>query len=149
MDNYTGNGEAAVGTDKTVLTLISAATVRPHLYEFAISCDATPADYMTNFVIMRFTAVGTEGSGFTPVLLDPSSPAALCDCGVGTFSVEPTYTASSVLWNMSLHQRGSFRWMAYPGKELIAPATASNGLGLKATGSGSTQVHQAVFYWHE
>lgn len=149
-DRYGGkSGSVAVGTNKTLLSLISAATVRPRLYEFNIGCVATPADGATHWAIMRMTAVGTEGSGFTPTKLDPGSPASLCDCGQGVFGVEPTITANSEMWDQSINQRASWRWVAAPGGEIIAPATAANGLVLRALSSTGTTAHEASFNWNE
>lgn len=147
-DRYFGKGGGAAGTDKTILTLISAATVRPGIYKIGIGCVATPADQTTSWGILRFTAVGTEGSGFTPTALDPSSPAALSDCGVGVFSVEPTYTASSHLFQASIYQRAPFVFSC-EGHEIIAPATANNGLGLKSLSSTATATHEGNFWFFE
>ena len=149
MKCYHGMGSGAVGTDKSLLTLISAATIRPHLYDVLIGCEATPADQATQLLIARFTAVGTEGSGFTPIALDPADPAALSDCGSGVFSVEPTYTANANLLQISMNQRATFRWVAAPGGELIAPATANNGIGLYSDSATGTATHEASFHWHE
>jgi len=146
---YAGVGAAAVGTDKTILTLISATTVRPRLADILIGCGATPADLATIFHVQRFTAVGTEGSGYTPTPLDPDDPASACDCGVGTFTVEPTYTATGILLKLSMNQRATVRWVAAPGFELVAPATAGNGIGIKSSSSGGTASHEATILFEE
>ena len=145
---YTGVGEAAVGTNKTVLNLISAATIRPKLYDLVVACGATPADLATIFHLERFTAVGTEGSGFTPLALDPGDPASLADYGVA-HSAEPTYTASEILMKLSMNQRATIRWVAAPGGELVAPASANNGIGLQSQSSGGTAQHEATMYHEE
>ena len=139
----------AAGTSKTILQLISAATIRPALYDLIVGSDDTPADQATRFAIRRFTAVGTEGGGFTPVALDPANPASLADYGVGVFSVEPTYTANSELLVASVNQRATFRWIAAPGGELVAPATAGNGLGLESQASTGTPGCEATMYHEE
>lgn len=146
---YSGNGAAAVGTNKTILTLISAATIRPKLYDLLIGSGATPADLATIFHLERFTAVGTEGSGFTPLALDPGDPASLADYGVGVFAAEPTYTANAVLMKLALNQRATFRWVAAPGSELVAPASANNGIGLQAQSSGGTASHDVTMLHEE
>lgn len=148
MARYAGCGEAAVGTNKTILALLSATTVRPRLFEYMVSSGATPADVATIFKLMRLTAVGTEGSGFTPVAMDPADPAALGDYAVA-HSAEPTYTASSEQAHFSLNQRATFRWVAVPGCEIVAPASANNGLGLKSISSGGTPTSQATMYHME
>lgn len=149
MGRYSGVGAVVVGTDKTLLTLISATTVRPKLYDLVIGCGATPADLATIFHLERFTAVGTEGSGFTPLALDPADPAALADYGVGVFAAEPTYTGGAVLMKLALNQRATFRFVAAPGSELVAPATANNGIGLQAQSSGGTASHDVTMLHEE
>lgn len=149
MAKFVGVGEAAAGTDKTILALISAATIRPKIYDVMISCVATPSDLATLFHLERFTAVGTEGSGFTPVPVDPLTIAAVADYGVGPYSVEPTYTAGDILLKMSLNQRTQVRWVCAPGYELIAAAAANNGIGLQSQSSGGTATHQATAFHEE
>ncbi len=145
---YAGNGAAAAGTDKTLLALISAATIRPKLYDLIVGSNATPADIAALYHIERFTAVGTEGSGFTPVAIDDGDPASLADYGVGAYSAEPTYTANKILLKVSFNQRNTVRWVAFPGGELTAPATANSGLGLQCQSAGSTGTYEASM-WHE
>ena len=145
---FSGYGSAAVGTDKTVLALLSGTTVRPCLYEFTLGSSSSPADVATLFLLGRFTAVGTEGSGFTPVPLDSADAPAAADYAVA-HSGPPTYTASAHLWGCSLNQRATFRWVANPGGEHIAPATANNGIGLYSSSSGATPTYQCSMYHFE
>lgn len=146
---YHGFGSAAVGTNLTIVTMISAATIRPRLYDILIGCAATPADQATKFSLLRCTAAGTAGSSFTPIALDPNDPAALATCGQGVFSVEPTYTANSNLLVLDVNQRATVRWVAAPGGELMAPATASNGIGLRSLSGTGTATHEGSFHWEE
>ena len=53
---YTGNGSAASGSNKTALNLISAATIRPALYDLVIGSVATPADAAVKWHVQRTTA---------------------------------------------------------------------------------------------
>lgn len=150
MGMFAGVGAVVGGTDKTILTLISAATVRPELREVVIGCSDTPADQAARFSIMRFTAVGTEASGFTPTAWNPADPAGIADVGVGVFSAEPTYTANSDMLWIAINQRGPFRWIAQPGRGIIAPATASNGLGLRCKSATSvTPSWACTLAWEE
>lgn len=147
---YCGKGGAAVGSSVTILTLISATTVRPRITDVIVGCAAAPADTATKFEMRRFTAVGTEGSGFTPVALDPADPASASDCGVGTFSGEPTYTSNATVLGFSMNARATFRWVAAPGCELVAPPTANNGIGLVSVSvSSGTATHDATFLFEE
>ncbi len=148
--SYSGFGAVATtaGTPETLINVFGASTIRPHLYDVILGSDAT-ADQAYSIEVERTTAVGTEGSGFTPVALDPGDPVSLADVGVGTFSAEPTYTAASTLLGFGLNQRGTFRWVAAPGGELIVPATASNGLGIKAESSTASFNVDVTFHWEE
>ncbi len=137
------------GTDKTILTLIGGTSGRVSLYDILIGASVAPADQAAHFAIKRFTAVGTEGSGFTPAPLDPADVASNADGGVGTFSVEPTYTAAKELLGISLNQRASNRWIAAPDGELIIPATANNGLGLRSLSSTAVFATDACIHFEE
>lgn len=146
---YHGFGSAAVGTNLTLVTLISAATIRPRLYDLLLGCAATPADQATKFTLIRCTAAGTAGSSFTPIALDPGDPASLATVGQGVFSVEPTYTANSNLLVVDVNQRATVRWVAAPGGELVAPATASNGIGVRSLAGTGSATHEAAMHWEE
>lgn len=149
-DCYAGIGSAAAGTDKTILALISATTCRPKLYQMILGSITSPADVQTKLHLERFTALGTEGSGFAPLKLDPGAPTADSDYGVGTYDPdEPTYTASAILMAVTIHQRATWQWNAYPGRELIAPATANNGIGLQSQSSGDAPTIDATMYHME
>ena len=146
---YTASGSAAVGTDKTIITVVSATTIRPEVQEIVVGCSATPADQAGKFLVQRFTAAGTAGSSPTPEPHDPNDPAALAAAGAGVFTVEPTYTSGKILLTLGLHQRASFRWAASPGRGLKAPATAANGLGLKSSANTGTASHDGCLMWEE
>lgn len=141
----------ASGADKTIITIFNPAatpTTRAQIYEFLLGSVATPADVVVKYKIQRLTALGTEGSGFTPNNLDPAGPAGQCDAGIGTFTVEPTYTANKELMIPSVHQKSTFRWIAAQGRELKLPATQNNGIGIKSSSvsSGTPAIEATVFF---
>ena len=151
MERYSAHGTAAVGANKTVVNLfnpVASPINRARLYDIVIGCAATPADQATKFFVSRTTAVGTEGSGFTPNNLDSDGPAGECDVGVA-HSVEPTYTASKELLIISLNQRATFRWIAAPGSELIIPATQNAGIGIKSSSATGTASHEVAILFEE
>lgn len=117
---------------KTQISLFNSATVRRiMLYEYMIGANGSPpADNEIEFDIARMTVDGT-GTAFTPNPLDPADAAALTSSKIG-YTVEPTVTANSFLDYFAFNQRATIRWLAAPGSELIAPATAANGLVLRA-----------------
>lgn len=142
----------AVGTDKALLNLfrsVASPTSRARIYDLLLGCSQTPADAATRFAIRRTTGVGTEGSGFTPVNLDPGGPAGQSDAGVGAFSAEPTKTANSYLLEISMNQRASVRWVAAPGSELILPVTQNNGACVNSEASTVTTGHEACLLFEE
>jgi hypothetical protein len=123
------------------INLLGTSSVRGKLFAFDISSEASPADNSVKFAIQRGTTAGTPGSNPSPFALDPGDPAAQCTCGLGTFSVGPTLTANALLWLATIQLRIPYHWQCAPGKEMVIPATANNGLNfmpLVVTGSAYT-----------
>lgn len=142
----------ATGTNKTAINMFaSAATPISRLGIFELECSsvATPADQSAKMSGGRTTAVGTEGSGYTPVNLDPAGPAGAADAGIGTFTAEPTYTSNKAVLIFSLNQRATFRWIAREGCELYGAATQNNGIGFKSASSTSTQAYEWTVFHQE
>lgn len=128
---YSTVGSNASGSSlKTLITIIGATTVRPRVFDLILGSQATPANQAAEYALTRFTAAGTAGSAYTPMPLDPSDVGAVATAGI-THSAEPTYTATSNLLDINLNQQATFRWVASPGMEILGPATAANGLGLR------------------
>ena len=144
-------GYSAVGTNCTVLNLTSAATIRPKIYDVVVGSSATPADGASRFQLVRSTAVGAGGSTANMVARDPGDPASLASAKQNYAGTnEPTYTANTELAGFSINQRNTFRWVAAPGGEIVLPATAANGVGLKTLSSnGTTAQHEATFFFEE
>ena len=144
-------GYSAVGTNCTVLNLSSATTIRPKIYDVIVGCAATPGDGASRFQLVRTTAVGSGGSTANIVALDPGDPVSLASAKQNyAGSNEPTYTSNTELAGFSVNQRNTFRWVAAPGGELVLPATAANGIGLKSlSAAGTTAQHEATFFFEE
>jgi hypothetical protein len=111
------------------------------LYDLLIGSTATPADNALELIVKRFTVAGTTTS-FTPVALDPGDPASLAASGF-TATVEPTYTSNALLLRICVNQRATFRWVARDRSEILAPATAANGLGFFNNAIGGSAVIMA------
>ncbi len=151
MSNYSVSVvDADAGADpQTLINLFSiGGNSRAKVYDILISSGATPADQAANIEVMRTTAVGTEGSGYVPVKLDPDGPTSNFDSGV-SHSAEPTETALSRMLAFSLNQRATFRWVAAPGSEIILPATTNNGINLVRRTSTAAYVIDAVILFNE
>lgn len=144
---YAVVGTGTVGTNKSIVAVTSAATVRPALYDLVLGCGATPADLAGRFILGRYTAAGTA-TAVTPLPIDPGDPAALA-AGASNHSAEPTYTAGGIGLQFGLNQRATFRWVASPGGEFMAPATAANGFGLYSSSHGGTPICEGTMHYIE
>jgi len=147
MRKYAIEGQAAAGTNLTILQLVAATTTRGWIYDIIVGSDATPADVATEFNVIRGTVSGT-GTAVTPRSLDGGNPAALLAGEQGTFTGQ-TKTASSALLNIALNQRATFRWVAAPGGELVVPATSDNWVGLESIASGGTPNINCTIHYEE
>lgn len=108
--------------------IVSTTAVRPKIYDFMIGSPSTPADQAASWVFKRSSTASTSGTAVTPSPIDPGDPASLTSA-----MVAPSMSASTlgvVLLQFALNLRATFRWVAAPSKELVAPATAANGITL-------------------
>ena len=144
---YCVPGSCTTAAGSKTASILSATTVRPAIYDIIIGAAAAPGDQSANWGVLRATALGT-GTAFTPNALDAGDPASLVTAAI-THSAEPTYTANSNLFQASINQRTTFRWVAFPGSELKSVVTASNGIGLRAISSTGTQVQETCVYFEE
>jgi hypothetical protein len=113
------------------------------LFYLSLGSEATPADNAFLYRVRRCTTAGTS-TAVTPTALDPADAATEQDAGEN-HTVEPTYTANSEQLVVPLHQRATFQWTAAPGREIVTPATASNGLGID-TPTAATVVIAAMLH---
>lgn len=134
MTNFAANMTRTASATLSVGALTAAASNprRYELYDYVFGqAEASPADGNTLWQIQRCTTAGTAGSAVTPQFTDPGdAQAATTVCGQA-HSADPTVTANAILLSIGLNQRATFRWVPAPGKELIIPATASNGLAFR------------------
>lgn len=108
--------------------IVSTSAVRPRLYDLVIGSPSTPADQAGSFLIRRNSTASTGGTSVTPSPIDPGDPASTSSAMVAPSMSAPTLGVT--LFSFAMNQRATFRWVAAPGKELVAPATANNGLTL-------------------
>lgn len=138
MVNFSSNNSLA-GTPqsmstsyKTIVGLAASSATqarRGQIYDIMIGADGTPADNALVWDVSRQTVAGT-GTTATAVPLNPAD-AAYLGLSLANYTVEPTVTAASSLFNIAINQRASYRWVAAPGSELVYPATTANGLVLR------------------
>lgn len=148
MAGYAIDWQRTASTSASVGSVTADAT-RPRrgkLFDLIVGSEASPADNPFLWRLQRCTAAGTS-TAVVPQPLDPADAATEMDAGEN-HTVEPTYTSAAIQLHLALNQRASFRWVAAPGKEIVFPATASNGLGLQ-TPTGSAVVVTAQAYVEE
>lgn len=126
FDNIAAQNSATVPQAQIVAT----AAVRPKIYDFVIGSPSTPTDYAASWLLRRSTTASTGGTAVVPAAIDPADPVCLTTAMIAPSMSAPTLTAAMTLLQFALNQRATFRWVAAPGKELIAPATANNGIVL-------------------
>ena len=121
----TASTTASLGT----MTADATRPRRASVYDLMFGSEATPADAAILWTVQRCSAAGTS-TAVTIAYLDPGDSASEYDAGEN-HTIEPTYTANTILLNVPLNQRATFRWVAAPGGELVMPQTASNGFGIQ------------------
>lgn len=149
MAKFAVIGSGTVGTNKTVVSIAQPASSlkgRAKVFYAAWSSAAT-ADNSVDMILARLTTVGTS-TAVTPLPFDPADSAAIL-LGGSNHSAEPTYTAGGTLLTIGGHQRAGNAWYAPPGGELIIPATASNGIGMKSNSASATFVAQGTIHYEE
>ena len=121
----------------------AASPRRFKLYDFVVGSDAAPADNPYLWEIYKRTGTATAGSAPTIYPLD------LSDTIASTLVANQAPTTNGAggttpMFGVPLNQRASFRWVASPGSELIAPATASNGFAFATPTSSALAVEAYV-----
>lgn len=150
MARYALAHQTPAGSDLGIINMTGSAAVRPKLYDLIIGSDATPGDQAGEFMVNRSTTTGTGGSALTPEPLDPLTVASTTAGTGGTYATaQPTDTANTELLMIALNQRATFRWVAAPGGELIATASAANGLFLRSVGHTGTPNVNATMHFEE
>lgn len=144
MTAYSANNRLA-GTQQvnsaTYITLMSLTAQTTGLRRFNISeldiaADGTPGDTEVVFDVSRQTVAGT-GTAITPNPVDPAQPAC-ATVGLANLTAEPTVTALSSVLTLPINQRATFRWIAVPGSELVAPATNLAGFAIRSKSASYT-----------
>lgn len=128
-----------------VVVAAASSPRRARLLEVELGNASSPADNAFIFVFQRCTTAGT-GTAKTPNMADAGDSLASTIVCNDTITADPTVTAGAFALNWPVNQRGSVRYVAAPGAELVIPATASNGymFGLSAA-STTTQGASVTF----
>lgn len=117
---------------------------RIQLYEIEFGQTGTLAstDIQCQWDVSRFSATASlAGTAVVPSDLDEADTSPLVQF-LNAVSVEPTFTGAGFGLNLkqwAINQRGSYRWRALDdGDNLILPATAMKGFGIRTASGGFT-----------
>jgi hypothetical protein len=127
-----------------VVTAAATSMRRARILEVELGNASSPADNAFIFIFQACSSSGT-GSSKTPMSLDAGDTLASTLIAKDTITADPTVTAGAFALNWAVNQRGSVRYVAAPGAEIVIPATASNGFifGVSAA-STTTQAASAT-----
>lgn len=128
------------------LTCPSAAPRRFKIYDVLIGTNGTPADNFIEWDISRVTASSTS-TIITPMPLDQADAASLT-VATANSSTHAVITSGSLFY-VGVNQRASYRWVAAPGGELVAPATSSNGFQLRTRSGGYTGTATGTLHYQD
>ena len=117
---------ASLDTTLDVGSIIAAASNprRFQIFDFTIG-SGTNGDTMLVWTINKRTAAATAGTAPTITPIDTSDTIA--STLVANQAPTTNGGGSGVVKTVPLYQRATYRWVATPGREIVAPATASNG----------------------
>lgn len=148
VTNSQGGTQQATGASyKTQVSITGAAAARrAFVYDINLGQDGTPADAAVVWKVDRQTSVQTNTTvAGAPV--DGADAAASVQLHVNNTS-EPTVTAATQLLEVPINVRAAYRWIAYPGGELVVPATSNAGIGVRAKSASYTgTVLASVHFW--
>ena len=147
---YVANGDQNLTTTRiSCLSLTGNATTahRGWLYDLYFGNEGTPADLAGTYLVERCTAPGTA-TAVTSGKVDEVDRAAQAVTGEN-HTVEPTYTANEIMLEVPMNHRGTWRWVAPPGSELVIPATTTDGFGFNSLHATAVTLFRAGAFWIE
>src|SRR6266576_5046959 len=132
-----------------ILGLSSSTTTarRFKVYDVLIGTNGTPVDAFAEWDISRITASSTT-TVLAATALDSADATAFTVATVNS-STFGTITSGSNVFYIGVNTRASYRWVAAPGGELVAPATSSQGFQLRARSAAYTGNCTGTIYWIE
>ena len=142
------------------LTVNASTAHRIWLYEINMGNVGTPADLTSMYLIGQTTDAGQSGGAITSTLLSDAAGQAARSVFHSNLTTEPTYVNTSTtqglavvadgdLLRVPLNHRATYRWVAPPGGEFVAPATTTDGFGGKADHASAGTDYMIGFHWIE
>jgi len=129
MSLYTNDQNFTPAAADTMNHILASASVQAALAEWCLGSEATPVEQAGKYRIARTTTTGTTPAGSTTVVkVNTMGPAAACTAGGGGYTTEPT--VGDIFQTIPVHQKATFRWVAYPGREFRSAPTANNGVAV-------------------
>jgi hypothetical protein len=147
--SVSGSITAVASTVKTLVsaTQPSAATALGRMHRVHLGSVGTGTDAQLEFIVQRTSTLGT-GTSVTPTDEDDTGSTATI-LGRSNYTVEPTYVASTVLFDMALAQRATFTVMLGPGREWRMQVTNNRGVGVGVKNATFTGTANGVIAWEE
>jgi hypothetical protein len=154
---------ASLTTPDSAITLTNGSSVhRIWLYEVNMGNIGTPADLTSVYYIGQVTDAGASGGAITATAIEDGTTNSKVAISVvhGNLTTEPTYVgrggsvnlttpANGDLLRVPLNHRATYRWVAPPGGEFVAPALANDGFGGIASHASATTDYMIGFHWIE
>jgi len=148
MSLYLGRQNFTPASADTIHHIKGSTTTRAGMCEFVISSDATPVEQSGKYQVVRTTTAGTTPAGSTTIVKGSNfSPTAGCTYEGGGYTTEPT--VGDQLMDVAVHQKATFRWVAYPGRELWSSPASNAGIGLVCVSQSAAFSIQSEIAWLE
>jgi hypothetical protein len=135
MSNFrtTHTQTLSVTANQAVFMNLQGGTIaRVHLHEINLSnaVAATPGAIAAELALRQSTDAGTGGTALDEINTNPPGPAATVLGTGGNHTTDPANAAATNLLRIGLRQEIPWRWLAYPGREIISIPAAADGLAL-------------------
>jgi len=145
MPSFAVNHNATNTASATVpmVSGFATATNQIGIYEVNAGSDAS-ADNAVKYAIRRGSARGTAATSYTPIAVDQNVTQAALSTWDLTWNINPTITAASECLQWGMHQRATYRWVAYDYTKFIR-TQAGTGKGLCLMSVVVSSAFNAVF----
>lgn len=99
-----------------ILLIKGSTTSRTYVVGVRVDIGVTSAaaGNSTLFQLYRATNTPTGGTAVTPQAHDPAAPASLATATIPSFTIAPTVTAGTQLWEQELPQTTGSSWEEFP-----------------------------------
>jgi hypothetical protein len=139
----TRTNHATVAAADTSVHMRHGTGARIGLCEYIISSDATPNEATGEFQVVRTSTTGTTPvATLTVEKVDEYSPATGVTAEGNGYATEPTVL--DIMMDVNVHQKATFRWVAYPGREIKSIVQAAGGIGIVVIGQTGTGAPNSI-----